>query len=74
MYTKGLPTEPQPSALSYTQYKGVSEIKKLGRVSATNRIISGRQRLEDIEASFMAISFRANRSDNQRDARRLKRI
>lgn len=46
---------------------------KLGRVSATNRIISGRERLDSIERDFFAISFKADRSEDQRNERRAKR-
>lgn len=73
MYNNGLPTEEQKTPLTYTQYKGVSEATKPGRVSATNRIVTGRQRMESIEASFMNVAYKAGRSDRQRDERRSKR-
>ncbi len=46
---------------------------KLGRVSSTNRVVAGRERLDAIEREFFAISFKSTRSDNQRSERRAKR-
>lgn len=71
-----LPEQPEFSKGYYKANNSnhVQHTTKLGVISKTNRIVSGRQRLEDIEATFMSISFKANRSDSQRAERRAKRL
>jgi hypothetical protein len=45
----------------------------IGGLNKTNRIIRANEQREAIEAQFMRISLKANRSDKQREERKSKR-
>ena len=50
-----------------------TDCTKLGGLNKSHRIINTRANLEAIEAEFMRISLKANRTDKQREERRNKR-
>ena len=64
---------PEYSQPALTRNRQGYEVTKVGGLTKTHRIISTRERRDRIEEQFMNISFKANRSDAQREARRAKR-
>lgn len=50
-----------------------TEIDSIGGTKRTNRIIVNRSMNDRIEEQFMDISFKANRSEKQKNNRKLKR-
>ncbi len=56
-----------------THARGKHEPKKIGGLNKANKAIRTQQAIEEIENIFMNISFKVNRSDNQKENRRAKR-
>lgn len=53
--------------------KEVQQVQSLGGLNKANRIVKMTGKKEAVENAFMNIAFKANRSDQQREARRAKR-
>lgn len=62
-----------PKPQEFTSGLYTNNCTKIGGVNKGNRIVTGRQRLESIENEFMAIAFKSNRAEDQREERRAKR-
>ena len=53
--------------------KGDTEINYIGGLKKAHKVIRNELQMISIEAIFMNIAFKTNRSENQRETRRAKR-
>lgn len=58
---------------AYNPYKGVNDCPKIGGLNKAKKAIKTADQIEAIERDFFNISFKAKRSENQRNERKVKR-